>query len=263
MNSRLGGYSVRKNPVKEKLQAGKPVIGPIMGFNAPILAEMFAYAGYDFVIFDAEHGPLTEETCENLVRTAEAAGIPAIIRCPQNVPQVILRFADTGAIGLHIPQINNGRDALIAVRSMKYHPMGQRGLAGVRALGYGAEGSLSEQVKIANQETMVIAHIENMEAVHNLKELVVVEGIDVFFIGPSDLSHSMGIPAQYDNPELRATIDRVIEDLKAAGKTPGILARNGEEAKRYIDKGVGYIIVGAAGLIMAGAQAFLKQAREG
>lgn len=253
---------MRQNPVKEKLQAGKSVIGPIMGFNAPILAELFAFAGYDFVIFDAEHGPLTEESCENLVRTAEAAGIPAIIRCPQNVPQVILRFADTGAIGLHIPQINTKQDAITAVRSMRYHPYGQRGLAGIRALDYGVAGPVSEKLKIVNQENMVIAHIENVEAVKNLEDLLSVEGVDVYFIGPSDLSHSMGIPAQFDDPKLRSLIDEVIDEIKAAGKTPGILARNGEEARKYIDKGVNYVIVGAAGLIMAGAKAFLQKARD-
>lgn len=252
---------MKKNLVKEKLLAGKPVIGPIMGFNAPVLAEIFAYAGYDFVVFDAEHGPLTEETCENLVRTAEAAGIQPIVRCPQNVPQVILRFADTGAVGLHIPQINTGMDAQAAVRSVKYHPMGQRGLAGIRALEYGLAGPLSEQVKIANQETMVIVHIENIVAVHNLRELISVEGIDVFFIGPTDLSHSMGIPGQLDHPELQATVGKVIDELRAAGKVPGILARNGDEARSYIERGVGYIITGAAGLIAAGAREFIKKAR--
>ena len=254
---------MKNNPVKAKLLAGKPVIGPIMGFNAPILAELFAYAGYDFVVFDAEHGPLTEESCENLVRTAEAANIPAIIRCPQNVPQVILRFADTGAVGLHIPQINTRQDAITAVRSTRYYPFGQRGLAGIRALDYGAAGPLSEKLKLVNQEIMVIAHIENIQAVENLSDLIAVDGVDVYFIGPSDLSHSMGIPAQYDDPRLRSTIDKVIQDLKTAGKNPGILARNGEEAKKYIEQGVKYVIVGAAGLIMAGARAFLKQAREG
>ena len=252
---------MRKNLVKEKILAGKPVIGPIMGFNAPILAELFAYAGYDFVIFDAEHGPLTEESCENLVRTAEAAGIPAIVRCPQNVPQVILRFADTGCMGLHIPQINTRQDALTAVHSMKYHPMGNRGLAGIRALGYGAEGPLSEQVKIANQESMVIAHIENIQAVKNLKELLAVDGIDVYFIGTSDLSHSMGIPAQYDHPELKAVVDQTMKEIIAAGKHVGNIARNGADAKMYIEKGSSYIIVGAAGLIISGAKSFLQAAR--
>lgn len=252
---------MRKNPLKERLQAGHSIIGPIMGFNAPVLAELFAYAGYDFVVFDAEHGPLTEETCENLVRTAEAAGIPAIIRCPQNVPQVILRFVDTGAVGVHIPQINTAQDALTAVRSVRYHPFGQRGLAGIRALGYGALGPLSEQVKVINQESMVIAHIENIQAVRNLRELMAVDGVDVWFIGPSDLSHSMGIPAQFDHPELVATIDGTIADLRAAGKVVGTLARSADDARRYADKGVQYILVAAAGLIMAGARGFLQKAR--
>lgn len=235
------------------------MIGPIMGFNAPFLAELFAYAGFDFVVFDAEHGPLSEESCENLVRTAEAAGIAPILRCPQNVPQVVLRFVDTGAMGVHIPQINTAQDAIQAVRSVRYHPYGQRGLAGIRALGYGVAGPLSEQVKIANQESMVIAHIENIEAVRNVRELVAVEGIDVYFIGPADLSHSMGIPGQFEHPELAATIDHTIQELKAAGKTVGTLARSAEDAVRFMDKGVQYLMTNSAGLVMAGARGFLQK----
>lgn len=252
---------MRKNPLKAKLQAGESILGPIMGFNAPFLAELFAYAGFDFVVFDAEHGPLSEETCENLVRTAEAAGIPAIVRCPQNVPQVILRFIDSGTIGLHVPQINSGDDARLAVRSVKYHPLGNRGLAGTRALGYGALGPLSEQIKVANDETMVIAHIENIQAVKNLDDLLAVDGIDVYFIGTSDLSHSMGMPAQYNYPELAKVVDETIARIRAAGRVPGSIARNAEETKVLVGKGVRYVIVGAAGLVMAGAKGFLQQAR--
>ncbi|MHB1160620.1 MAG: HpcH/HpaI aldolase family protein [Chloroflexota bacterium] len=253
---------MRKNLIKEKIQAGQPVIGPIMGFNAPILVEMFAYAGFDFVVLDAEHGPLSVESCENLVRTAEAAGIPSIVRCPLNIPQDILRYIDTGTMGLHIPQINTAQDALTAVRSVKFHPMGQRGLAGTRAHGYGVAGPLSEQVKISNQESMIIAHIENIQAVHNLAELLAVDGIDIYFIGTSDLSHSMGIPAQYDHPELVATVDKAMKQITAAGKRVGNIARNSDEVKKYVAKGSSYVIVGAAGLIMSGAKSFIQKARE-
>ncbi len=253
---------MRKNPIKAKIRSGQAVIGPIMGFNAPILAELFAYAGFDFVIFDAEHGPLSVESCENLVRTAEAAGIPPIIRCPLNISQDILRYVDTGALGIHIPQINTAQDAQNAVRAVKFYPMGQRGLAGTRAHGYGMAGPLSEMVKISNQESMIIAHIENIQAVHNLPELLAVDGIDVYFIGTSDLSHSMGIPAQYDNPELVAVVDKAMAQITAAGKHVGNIARNADEVKKYIEKGSSYVIVGATGLIMGGAKAFLQKARE-
>jgi 4-hydroxy-2-oxoheptanedioate aldolase len=252
---------MRKNPLKEKLRAGQAIMGPIMGFNAPFMAELFAYAGYDFVVFDAEHGPLSEESCENLVRTAEAAGIAPIIRCPLNVPQMVLRFADTGAAGLHIPQINTAEDAKTAVRAMKFHPLGARGLAGTRAHGYGFERPLSEMVKVSNEESMIIAHIENIQAVQNLGELLPVEGIDVWFIGTSDLSHSMGIPAQYDDPRLKDVVAQTIKDIRAAGRVAGLIARNGDDARWAVDQGVQYILVGAGGLMMAGAKAFLQKAR--
>jgi len=253
---------MRKNLVKEKIQQGKVVLGPIMGFNAPILAEIFAFAGFDFVVFDAEHGPLSVETCENLVRTAEAAGIAPIIRCNLNIPQDVLRYVDTGAVGIHIPQINTAEDARTAVRAVKFYPMGQRGLAGTRAHFYGLQGPLSEQVRIANEESMIIAHIENIQAVHNLPEILSVDGIDIYFLGTSDLSHSMGIPAQYDHPDLQAVVAKAMKEITGAGKRVGNIARNGDEVKKYVDMGSSYIIVGAAGLIMNGARQFLQKARE-
>jgi 4-hydroxy-2-oxoheptanedioate aldolase len=252
---------MRKNPLKDHLREGKPIIGPIMGFNSPALTELFAYAGFDFIIFDAEHGALSEESCEMLVRTAEAANFPNIIRVPLNVPQSVLRYLDTGTLGVHIPQINTGDDARMAVRSVKFHPLGARGLAGTRAHGYGALGPLSEQVKVSNEETMLIAHIENIQAVNNLDDLLAVDGIDVYFIGTSDLSHSMGIPAQYTNPELVETLNSTIERIRAAGKVAGSIARNAEDTKSLIERGCGYVIVGAVGLVMAGAKGFLEKAR--
>ncbi len=250
-----------KNVLKDKIRAGQAIVGPIMGFNAPFIAELFAFAGFDYVVFDAEHGPLSEETCENLVRAAEAAGIPAIIRCPQNVPQVVLRFVDTGAVGVHIPQINTVADARAAVRAVKFHPMGARGLAGTRAHFYGYAGPLSEQVKVSNEESMIIAHIENIEAVRNLTELMTVDGIDVWFIGTSDLSHSMGIPAQYDDPELLKVVDETIAGIRKAGRTAGLIARNADDARGAIEKGVQYVLVAAPGLLMAGSKDFLRKLR--
>lgn len=252
---------MKKNSLKDKMRAGQAVVGPIMGFDAPYLVELFAYSGFDFVIFDGEHGPLGEGSCENLVRAAEAAGIASIMRCPQNTPQVILRYADTGVLGLQIPQINTLDDAHSAVRSVKYFPLGERGLAGSRAHAYGALAPLGESIKIANEESMIIAHIENVQAVQNIKELLTEDGIDVWFIGTSDLSQSMGIPAQLQHPELLSTVDMLIDEIRSAGRIAGIVARNGEDARKYMERGCQYIIVNAASLILSGARQFERQAR--
>ena len=116
-------------------------------------------------------------------------------------------------------------------------------------------------VKISNEESMIIAHIENIQAVQNLDELLPIEGIDVWFIGTSDLSHSMGIPAEYDNPELLSVVEQTIGRIRAAGRVAGLIARNGEDARWAVEHGVQYVLVGAGGLMMAGAKGFLQKAR--
>ena len=141
---------MRKNSLKEKLAQGKTVIGAFVRVAAPALVEICAYNGFDFVVLDAEHGPLGEETVEHLVRAAEVSDIPALVRVPDNVPSTILRFMDTGAMGVHVPEVNSKQEAIGAMSGVKYQPEGHRGLAGVRASGYGQLGNILTKAPLTN-----------------------------------------------------------------------------------------------------------------
>jgi 4-hydroxy-2-oxoheptanedioate aldolase len=253
---------VRKNVIKEKIKAGQPVLGTFVNFYSPTVVEICGYAGVDFVIVDAEHGPMVPQGCEEMIRAADVVGITPIVRIAESVPQNILRYLDAGALGVQMPMINTRADAEQVVRSVKYYPLGRRGLAGVRAAAYGLVQPLSEYVQQANQETLVITHVETMDAVHNLPEMLEVEGIDVVFIGPTDLSQAMGYPGRPQEPVVQETIDRVIKQVLASGKAVGTICSSGEQAKRLIDKGVLYLANTGVNLLASATRQFLKTARE-
>ncbi|MCL4459028.1 MAG: aldolase/citrate lyase family protein [Chloroflexi bacterium] len=249
---------MRKNLAKQKIRAGEPIFGAFITFPAPPIVEICGHLGFDHVIIDAEHGPMNEESCQDLVRAAEVTGITPLIRVPQIVPQVILRFLDIGALGVHVPQVYTKADATAAVQSVKYYPQGRRGLAGVRAATYGLATTLSEYVKQANEETMIVLHIENRECVQNLPEILTIEGIDVFFIGPTDLSQSLGVPGRTREPIVEDLITKIIAEVQAAGKTVGIYVSDAETARKYLAAGVRYFATGITGLMAKAGREFLQ-----
>ena len=193
---------MRKNRVKSLLKEGKPAIGCFIAVPSPMVVELCALLGFDFVVVDTEHGIADMETMENMIRAADAFGMVPIARVAVNIPQVILRYMDAGALGAQLPQINSADEAMQVVASVKYRPLGRRGLAGIRAADYGIGGSYTDYIAQANEETLVIVHVETPEAVDNLAETVQVAGVDVFYIGPTDLSYSLGHPGDPGHPEV-------------------------------------------------------------
>lgn len=229
---------MRSNATRGKLASGEAVVGVIVPVAAPVLVDLAALAGFDFVLIDAEHGHLGFEAAEHLVRAAEAAGITPLARASHNSPSEILRLLDIGAQGVMAPHVSSAADAEAAVRSVKFHPRGNRGLAGSRAADYGLTGSMEDYVAHANRETMVLALIEDRRAVENLQAILAVDGIDVVFIGASDLAQSMGYPGRPDHPEVRAAIDRIIDLGVAASRIVGVNAATAEAAASYYQRGV-------------------------
>ncbi|MHB1134406.1 MAG: HpcH/HpaI aldolase family protein, partial [Chloroflexota bacterium] len=238
-----------KNETKAKMKAGEVAVGTFLNINHPRLVELCGYTGYDFVILDAEHGPADYEVVEGMVRAAELTGITPLVRIAQNVPQVILRFLDEGCMGAQIPMVNTKAEAELVVRACKYPPEGIRGLAGVRPARYGVMGSMPQYVDEANREMLVIVQVETMQAVGNLQEILSVPGIDVVFIGPTDLASSMGYKGNFNEPAVQDQLFKLIREIRAAGIAPGTLALGGVEgSKKLIDAGVQYLVPSATGL---------------
>ena len=193
-----------KNTMKEKLLAGKSVLGVSVMIPSPQIVEMFGHLGFDWVLIDCEHGTISLETVELMIMAAEVSGITPIVRPRDNSTQEIMRVMDRGAKGVQVPHVITAQDAKRVVEAVKFYPLGKRGLAkGTRPAGYGFDLSMQEYVKKDNQETLVCIQLKDKEAIDNVEEILQVEEIDVFFIGPSDLSQSMGYPGQKDAPEVQ------------------------------------------------------------
>ena len=229
---------MRSNATRGKLASGEPVAGLIVPVAAPVLVDLAALAGFDYVLIDTEHGHLGFEAAEHLVRAAEAAGITPLVRASHNAPAEILRLLDIGAQGVMVPQIGSVADAEASVRAVKFHPRGNRGLASSRAADYGLTASMEDYVAHANRETMVLALIEDMGAVENFEAILAVDGIDVVFVGASDLAQSMGYPGRPDHPEVRVAIDRIIDQGITASRNVGVNAATAEAAASYYQRGV-------------------------
>jgi len=232
---------LKKNNLKEVLKEGKNVFGPFMKFTDPAAVEIMGFAGFDFVIIDAEHGPISMQNAQNMIRAAEIANITPVIRVANNDEALILRALDIGAQGIEIPQINSKLQAIKAVRSVKYAPQGERGVCRyVRAANYSSINKF-KYFKSANKETMIIAHIEGVEGINNLGEILSVPDIDVIFVGPYDLSQSLGIPGEVNNPLVTEKMKEVVLKCRENKVAVGTFADDVETAKSWVSLGVQYM----------------------
>lgn len=252
---------MKKNHMKEKLRAGEPAFGVSVMIPSPQIVEMIGAAGFDWVLLDCEHGTLTLESVELMAMAAEACGITAIARPVTRSPEHILQVLDRGVMGVQVPHVNTAEDARKVVAAVKYHPLGSRGLAaGTRAAVYDSHGTLAEYVKAANDATLIAIQIEEEAAVRNLDELLKVDDIDVYFVGPSDMSQSMGHPGNPKAPAVAQAIDASFRRTVAAGRTPGTPA-TAENVREVLDKGVRYIYTHLPRLLAGSAKAYFKAAR--
>lgn len=248
---------MRPNAMKAKLAAGQAAFGMSIMIPSPQLVEMAAGAGFDWVLIDCEHGTITLESAELMIMAAEAAAVAPIVRPRTKAAQDIVEVMDRGAAGVQVPHVITKADAQAAVDAVKFHPMGRRSLAaGTRASGYGYRGSLDAFTKTANQETLVCVQIEDEAALGNMEQIMSVDGIDVFFIGPSDLSQSMGYPGNPKAEPVATAIDATLKKIIAYGKTPGMPA-NQDNLAAVIEKGARYIYNHAPALLATASAAYL------
>jgi 4-hydroxy-2-oxoheptanedioate aldolase len=250
------------NKTKAKLKAGETVLGVFVRYPDASLVEVIGYQGWDFCVFDCEHGVIEPRDVENMTRAAELRDMTPLVRVTTNYAPVILRYMDSGAQGLHVPWINTAEEAKEAVGSVKYHPEGIRGLAGVRASEFGQGAPFGEYVKKANAETMVMIHIETIEAVNNLHEIVKVPGIDVIFIGPTDLSHSLGVPGNVQHPSVQEAIQRIVDTVKDSPAALGMMVTNAKAAREWRERGATYIAITSENVFAPAMREYLRVVRE-
>ena len=205
--------------LKQKLQNRELTIGSWITLGHPSIAEIMAKAGYDWLTVDMEHSAITLHQAQQLIQVIELCGCVPLVRVGDNDPNLIKRVMDAGAHGVIVPMVNTSEDAKQAVASVKYPPYGFRGVGLARAQGYGA--SFEEYKQWNDNESIVIVQIEHIKAVENLEEIIAVDGVDGFIIGPYDLSGSLGVPGEFDHPDVVAALEKVKKITKRKNALSG------------------------------------------
>jgi 4-hydroxy-2-oxoheptanedioate aldolase len=252
---------MRPNRLKQRLAAGETVIGVLLSFNSPELVELCGALGLDYVLIDGEHGLAGPETCQHLVRAADAAGISTLVRVPRNEPTTILAYLETGVQGVMVPHVRTAEDAQAAVRAVKYPPAGARSAgASSRAAGFGVAQAAPDYFRTANKETMVIALVEEMAGFRNLEAIGATPGVDLLYFGDGDLAADMGFPGQRDHPAVRALMADALHHGLSAGLALGGPAGNAAAARQRIASGMRFVCVPLVNLVADAGRALLAEA---
>lgn len=254
---------MRKNLVKEKIRAGQPTFGiggsPLL---SPDLVEFFGYLGFDWLFIDLEHYPVDLETLANVTRASEVAGIVPFARVPKTQDhELILRYLETGMMGIITSFSSTRQDIEFAVSAVKYPPLGCRSAGLMRGARWGVGQPSAEYYEAANRESMVIALVEEKEGVDNLDEILSVEGLDAACIAPADLSLTLGLPDQYDHPEVAKLLDQGRRKILASRKALMITVQDGDAAREWVKAGALMVRVKAQGLLASACETWLKKAR--
>lgn len=252
---------MRVNQLRQKLAAGETAIGSFAYVPSPRFVELLGLTGFDFVVIDMEHGPIDLTMAEDMVRAAESSGATPIIRVSHNTPHLVLRALDIGAAGVHVPEVNDAAGAQLAAQSCRYGPVGTRGLAGVRAADYGLRQSLPDYAAAANREVLTIIHVESAAAVENLDALLAVDGIDIYYLGPEDISNSLGIPGQSKDARVVRLVEGAISRIAARGKLAGCIAGDAATARRYVALGARYIATHGVRFMANASRQFIEEVR--
>jgi 4-hydroxy-2-oxoheptanedioate aldolase len=247
--------------MKAKLQAGEPALGCSLMFPSPQIVEMLGHAGFNWVLLDCEHGSLSLSDVEVMAMAADAVGMTPIARPRSNSAADIQGVMDRGVMGVQVPHVDSAEDARRAVSAVKFGPGAARGLAaGTRPDRWGLGARMPDFTVAANEQSLVCVQLEHEAAIRNAGEILAVDGVDVFFIGPSDLSQSMGHPGNPGAPAVANAIADTRARIVAAGKVCGMPATT-ETVAALVRDGVRYIYTHLPRLLGAGAAAFLNAAR--
>jgi 2-keto-3-deoxy-L-rhamnonate aldolase RhmA len=244
---------------RQKLQSGETVVGPILSFSCPDVADLLSRVGFDYLWIDLEHSPMDIGDAQMLIQAA-GERCPCIVRVPEVSEAWIKKALDTGCVGIVIPQIRSAAEARAAVAWCHYPPVGRRGAASTRAHAYGL--SFADYVGRANEDIAVILQVEHIDAVNDIDAMLCTPGVAALFVGPFDLSGSMGLLGQVEHADVQRAIGRVVSAGLAAGMPLGLFVANPSSAPAAIRQGFRMIAVGTdAGYLLSAARAALEASR--
>lgn len=254
---------MRINNLKQTIKDGGYAIGTFVKSTDPAIVEILGFSGLDFFVLDNEHVAMSRDSMVNMLRSADASGIVPIVRVRENKQVEILQALDSGALGVQVPNVDTKEEALSLIESVKYSPLGKRGFSPTtRAAAYGLLDK-NAYVRLSNEQTLVVAHCETVTCMDNLDDILTLENLDVIFIGPMDLSQSLGVMGEANHPKVLESIDLIIRKVIKAKKAVGIVS-SPAQAQDYIARGVQYLLVSTdQGMVSTAAQKIVKDIKEG
>lgn len=231
-----------ENLLKLKLKKDQPVIGTWSIISSPIVVEILALSGFDFLILDMEHGIYDQTALDACIRACEAAGCAPIVRVPGINPSAVQWALDMGAHGIIVPQVGNAASAAMAVGMTKFAPAGSRGYNPfTRAAGYAAPSS-NQAGKLRNDFGLTSVIVENQAALDDLDAILAIEDLDMVYVGVYDLSIALGFEGNTKHPLICQVLEQTITRVRAAGKIAGLMVRNKEDVTKAIKLGAHFLV---------------------
>ncbi len=251
--------------LKQRLRNGEQVLGTMVAtFASPDIGKILKGCGFDFFIIDCEHGSFTTREVANIIAVARGAQISALVRIPEMRREHALKFMEMGASGLLLPNTETAEQARMLVDCAKYAPLGHRGVSLSRPHTDFARVSGAEYMPRANDETLLMCQIESRRGVENIEAILAVEGIDVGFIGPNDMTQDYGILGQFEHPDIVTAFERVIAAARANGKWSGAHFGSAAPLAPWLSRGMQINMCGSDnGLLALGAAAMRRQLEGG
>ena len=246
---------------KRALKEGKTTFGIWITIASPDVTEALSRVGFDWFVMDMEHAPLGISEVEGLIRPMNGSNTSPLVRVAWNDPVLIKLALDTGAEGVLIPWVNSKEDAERAVRACRYPPDGVRGVGPRRASVYWLDETYTKR---ANEELAVVVQIETEKAIKNMRDILSVEGVDAFFVGPYDLSFSLGVPGEFESDTFKDAMAEIVEVMNETGKPGGIWADSAEDAVKRVRQGFKFVAISADILLLVKtAKAILEGIKAG
>ena len=248
-----------ENTLAKKLKAHETVIGTWISSGSTNVVDILRNLRFDWFVLDMEHSPVTVETVATMIQVMNGSKITPLVRVGEIDQALFKTVLDSGAQGIVVPMVNTVEEAERAVRFAKYPPRGVRGVAAVKASDYGF--TMPDYIRSANEQTTIVVQIETPEALRNVKQIVAVDGVDMAFVGPSDMTMTLGLVDDRNNPRVVEAMSAVVKACEDAGKTAGTLAISAEEIKRDLDLGFRFISLATdVRQLVVGARSMLASA---
>ena len=246
---------------RKRCIAAERLVGTFAAIPHPVAIEVTAQAGLDFICIDWEHAQIARDAIENLVRAADVHGVPAIVRVPGHAPEAIATALDSGASGVLVPRVSTAAQAAAAVAASRYPPEGARGVGPGRAAGYGYR--IPEYLAAANSGVLLAVQVETAEGLANVEAIAATDGVDLVFVGPGDLSVSIGAVGPKGAPRLGKAIGTILAAASRHGKAAGIFCAKPEDAARWAAEGATFFLLASDTMFLgAGVAAAAAAARK-